>query len=179
MIFTETFIAGLFVVEPERHEDKRGVFARVFCVQEFSGAGIAFSCEQVNVSTNSECYTLRGMHYQDPPFAESKFVRVTKGRVFDVAVDVRPESPTFLKHFGIELTESNFLGLYLPEGTAHGFLTLESDTHVLYQMGHAYVPGKGKGLRWNDPALGIEWPAIPNVISERDAGYGDVQICAA
>jgi dTDP-4-dehydrorhamnose 3,5-epimerase len=173
MKFTETYISGLFVVETKEHQDQRGVFARLFCRQEFKQASIIFSCEQVNISTNAQRHTLRGMHFQDPPFAESKFVRVTKGRAFDVALDMRPKSPTFMKHFGLELTEDNLVGLYLPEGMAHGYLTLEQDTHVLYQMGRTYIPGKSRGLRWNDPAFGIDWPAEPVVISERDASYAD------
>jgi len=171
--FTPTPIAGVVRVEAEPHADDRGLFARLHCPDEFAAAGIAFEPAQTSVSRNPKAGTLRGMHYQATPHAETKLVRVTRGRVFDVAVDLRPDSPTYRQWTGAELSAENLVGLYIGEGIAHGFLTLEADSDVVYQIAPAYRPGHDAGVRWNDPAFGIDWPAAPQLISERDASYPD------
>lgn len=173
MRFVPTPIAGVVRVEAEPHSDDRGLFARLHCPDEFAAAGIAFAPAQTSVSRNPRAGTLRGMHYQAAPHAETKLVRVTAGRVFDVAVDLRPDSPTYRQWTGCELSAENLTALYIAEGIAHGFLTLEPDTDVLYQIAPAYRPGHDAGVRWNDPAFAIAWPASPALISERDAGYPD------
>lgn len=173
MRFVPTPIAGVVRVEAEPHSDDRGLFARLHCPEEFAAAGIAFAPAQTSVSRNPRAGTLRGMHYQAAPHAETKLVRVTAGRVFDVAVDLRPDSPTYRQWTGCELSAENLTALYIAEGIAHGFLTLEPDTDVQYQIAPAYRPGHDAGVRWNDPAFGIAWPASPALISERDAGYPD------
>jgi dTDP-4-dehydrorhamnose 3,5-epimerase len=171
MRFVAQRIAGVFVVEAEPHRDERGFFTRIFCAEEFAKAGIAFNAPQINLSGNAKRYTLRGLHYQDPPFAEAKFVRAVRGRAFDVVVDLRPGSATENQWLSVELDSRRQNGVFVPEGCAHGFLTLEDDTDILYQMGRAYVDGHAKGVRWNDPAFAVVWPATPAVISERDAAY--------
>ena len=173
MRFIEQKIAGVFVVEAEPHCDSRGYFARVFCEEEFRAAGIAFSPPQINLSGNAKKHTLRGMHFQNPPHAEAKFVRAVRGRAYDVVVDLRKGSRTERQWFGAELDANRINGIYVPEGCAHGFLTLEDHTDILYQMGRAFVAGAGQGVRWDDPAFAIDWPAKPAVISERDATYPD------
>ena len=175
MRIRDTGIPGVRVVEAEPAEDARGAFARLYCPDEFAAAGIAFSPVQVNLSRNVSARTLRGMHYQDPPRAEAKLVHVTRGAIFDVAVDLRPESPTFRRWTGARLDAAGMAALFIPEGCAHGFLTLEPETDVLYHMDRRFEPGWGRGVRWDDPAFGIDWPARPEVISERDAGYPDFE----
>ncbi|TAL32527.1 dTDP-4-dehydrorhamnose 3,5-epimerase [Phenylobacterium sp.] len=173
MRFTPTPIAGVVRVEAEPHADERGLFARLHCPEAFAAAGIPFEPAQTSISRNPKAGTLRGMHYQAAPHAETKLVRVTRGRVFDVAVDLRPDSPTYRQWTGAELSAENLLGLFIDEGIAHGFLTLEPDSDVVYQIAPAYRPGHDAGVRWNDPAFGIDWPAAPRLISERDASYPD------
>jgi len=173
MRFIETAIAGVVVVEAEPRSDERGAFARLHCPTEFAAAGFPFKPVQTSLSRNPRAGTLRGMHYQVAPHAETKLVRVTCGRIFDVAVDLRPESPTHRRWTGVELSADNLKALLIPEGVAHGFLTLEPDTDVLYQISPAYRPGHEAGVRWNDPAFGIAWPQAPALVSERDAGYPD------
>lgn len=173
MRFVPTPIAGVVRVEAEPHSDERGLFARLHCPEAFAAAGIAFEPAQTSLSRNPTSGTLRGMHFQAAPHAEAKLVRVTRGRVFDVAVDLRPDSPTYRQWTGAELSADNLVGLYIGEGMAHGFLTLEPDTDVVYQIAPAYRPGHDAGVRWNDPAFGIDWPAAPRLISERDASYPD------
>ena len=173
MRFVAQKIAGVFLVEAEPHRDERGSFARVFCAEEFTRAGIDFTSVQINLSTNAKRHTLRGLHYQDPPFAEAKFVRAVRGRAFDVVVDLRKGSPTENGWTSVELDSRRMNGIFVPEGCAHGFLTLEDDTDILYQMGRTFVDGHARGVRWNDPAFAIGWPAAPTVISERDATYPD------
>ena len=173
MRFIPQKIAGVFVVEAEPHRDERGHFARVFCADEFARAGIEFATAQINLSGNLAAGTLRGLHYQEPPFAEAKFVRAVRGRAFDVVVDLRAGSATRGQWLGVVLECHAMNGVFVPEGCAHGFLTLEDDSELLYQMGRAFVEGHGLGVRWNDPAFGIAWPAAPSVISPRDAGYAD------
>lgn len=173
MRFVPTPIAGVVRVEAEPHADERGLFARLHCPEAFAAAGIAFEPAQTSLSRNPTSGTLRGMHFQAAPHAEAKLVRVTRGRVFDVAIDLRPDSPTYRQWTGAELSAENLVGLYIGEGMAHGFLTLEPDTDVVYQIAPAYRPGHDAGVRWNDPAFGIDWPAAPRLISERDASYPD------
>ena len=175
MRIRETAIPGVHTVEPEPAEDERGAFARLYCPEEFAAAGIAFSPVQVNLSRNVSVHTLRGMHYQDPPRAEAKLVHVTRGAIFDVVVDLRRDSPTFRRWVGVRLDAKGMAALFVAEGFAHGFLTLEPETDVLYHMGRKFEPGWGRGVRWNDPAFAIDWPARPEVISERDGNYPDFQ----
>ena len=173
MRFVPTPIAGVVRVEAEPHADERGLFARLHCPEEFAAAGIDFAPAQTSLSRNPTSGTLRGMHFQAAPHAEAKLVRVTRGRVFDVAVDLRPDSPTYRQWTGAELSAENLVGLYIGEGMAHGFLTLEPDTDVVYQIAPAYRPGHDAGVRWDDLAFGIAWPMAPVLISARDAGYPD------
>jgi dTDP-4-dehydrorhamnose 3,5-epimerase len=176
MRFVETAVAGALVIEPERHEDDRGFFARTWDSSVFAQRGLNPAFVQSSVSYNRTRGTLRGLHYQAAPFEEAKLVRCTAGAVFDVAVDLRPSSETFRQWFGIELSAENRLALYVPEGCAHGFLTLEDDSEVLYQISEFWVPEAGRGLRWNDPAFRIEWPREVVLIHERDRTYADFEI---
>ena len=173
MIFREAKIAGVFLVEIEPVSDDRGFFARLQCPQDFARAGIPFTPAQTSLSRNLAAGTLRGMHYQAAPMAETKLVRVVRGAAFDVVVDLRPGSPTFRRWEAYELSADGGRALFIPEGIAHGFMTLEPDTDVLYQIAPAYTPGHDRGVRWNDPAFGIAWPREPAVISARDAAYPD------
>jgi dTDP-4-dehydrorhamnose 3,5-epimerase len=173
MHFAETGIAGVVLVDVEPIEDDRGSFARFQCAEEFGAAGYPFSPAQTSLSRNPTQGTLRGMHFQQAPNAETKLVRVVRGRIFDVAVDLRRGSPTHWRWTAAELSAENASALLIPEGVAHGFLTLEPDTDVLYQISPAYIPGHETGVRWNDPAFGIAWPSAPALISPRDAAYPD------
>lgn len=173
VIFSETTVTGVFLVGFQTMPDQRGFFARSWCQQEWDRAGLNPRLAQCNVSFNLRRGTLRGMHYQAAPHAEAKLVRCTRGAIYDVAVDLRPDSPTFLRWAAAELTADNRRALYIPEGCAHGFLTLEDNTEVFYQMSEFYHPEAARGVRWNDPAFGIEWPAEVKVISERDRSYPD------
>lgn len=173
MQFEETGLPGVWHIEAEPHGDDRGLFARLYCPQEFAAAGIDFTPRQVNLSTNAERHTLRGLHFQKPPHAEAKLVRVVRGRCWDVAVDLRP-GPTRGRWIAYELDAERMNALFLPEGIAHGFLTLSPDTHILYQMGRDYVSGHADGLRWDDPDLAIDWPAPPAVLSDKDRGWPDL-----
>jgi dTDP-4-dehydrorhamnose 3,5-epimerase len=173
MIFTETPIAGAYVVEVERMEDDRGFFARTWCQREFERHGLDPRLVQCSVSFNNRKGTLRGMHYQAEPHADAKLVRCTAGAVYDAIVDLRPGSKSFRQWFGIELTADNRRALFIPEGLAHGFLTLADTTEVFYQMSEFYAPECARGVRWDDPAFGIRWPAPIAVISPRDAAYPD------
>jgi dTDP-4-dehydrorhamnose 3,5-epimerase len=171
MRFLPTGVDGVRLVEPEPQSDERGFFARLYCPQEFAAAGIAFSPQQTSLSHNRRRLTLRGLHYTTEP--EAKLVRCTRGRVFDVAVDIRNDSPTFRRWCGFELDATGARALFIPAGVAHGFLSLEDDCDVLYQIDRIYRPGFDAGLRWDDPAFAIAWPARPEVISPRDAAYPD------
>lgn len=173
MIFKETNLQGAFVIETQRIEDERGFFARTFCQNEFREHGLNPNLAQCNISYNKAQGTLRGLHFQAAPHQEAKLVRCTQGAIRDVIVDIRPDSPTYLKHFSIDLTAEAHNALYVPEGFAHGFLTLEPDTYVFYQMSEFHAPGFARGFRWNDPAFGIEWGGEVRVISDRDANYPD------
>jgi dTDP-4-dehydrorhamnose 3,5-epimerase len=176
MIFTETPIASVYVIEVERMEDDRGFFARTWCQREFERHGLNPRLVQCSLSFNNRKGTLRGMHYQAAPHAEAKLVRCTSGAVYDVIVDLRPSSKTFRQWFGVELTADNRRALFIPEGLAHGFLTLADRTEVFYQMSEFYTPDGARGVRWNDPAFGIHWPAAVAVISPRDAAYPDFHV---
>jgi dTDP-4-dehydrorhamnose 3,5-epimerase len=173
MRFSKTRVPGVMVVDIEARADDRGSFSRLQCPDEFSSAGYPFSPVQTSLSRNPATGTLRGLHYQPAPFAETKLVRAVRGRMFDVAVDLRPDSPTFRQWVGEELSADNGRALFIPDGVAHGFLTLEPDTDVLYQIRPKFEPGHEAGVRWNDPAFAIAWPTRPSLISERDATYAD------
>jgi dTDP-4-dehydrorhamnose 3,5-epimerase len=173
MRFIDTAIPGVVVVDIEPREDERGAFARLQCPDEFAAAGHPFAPAQTSLSRNPRAGTLRGMHYQAAPHAETKLVRAVRGRMFDVALDLRPASPTYRRWVAQELSAQNGRALLIPEGVAHGFLTLEPDTDVLYQISPAFQPGHEAGVRWDDPAFGISWPAQPALISPRDATYPD------
>lgn len=173
MRFAPTAVAGVLLVEIEPHADERGLFARLQCPDEFAAAGAPFEPAETSLSRNPAAGTLRGMHFQPDPFGERKLVRTVRGRMFDVAIDLRPASETYLKWTGAELSTHNARALFIPEGVAHGFLTLEPDTDVLYQISPRFSPGHEAGVRWDDPAFAIAWPAAPALISERDATYPD------
>jgi dTDP-4-dehydrorhamnose 3,5-epimerase len=176
MIFTATGVEGVWVVEPERHEDERGFFARTWDAGEFEQRGLSSRLVQCSVSYNFRRGTLRGLHYQEAPHAEVKLVRCTAGAIFDVAVDLHPDSPSFTRWFGVELTAENRSALYVPEGCAHGFLTLTDDAEVTYQISSPYVPNAGRGVRFDDPAFGIDWPGDVVVVNERDRSYPDFEV---
>ena len=176
MRFTPTSIDGAFVVDLEPRGDDRGFFARAYCQQEFVDAGIDPQVArnmgvQCNISTNRQAGTLRGMHYQDATAPEPKLVRCTRGAIYDAIIDMRPDSPTYLQHFGIELTEHNRTALFVPALCAHGYQALTDDTEIFYMVGAAYAPGAERGLRWNDPAFAIEWPLEVMEISDKDRSW--------
>jgi dTDP-4-dehydrorhamnose 3,5-epimerase len=171
VLFTETRVPGVFIVEPERLEDERGFFARTWCPGEFEAHGLNPQLAQCSISYNRKKGTLRGMHYQAAPHAEAKLVRCTMGAIYDVALDLRPQSPTFKQWVSAELTAENRKMLYIPEGLAHGFQTLTDDAEVFYQISEPYHPESAGGVRWNDPAFGIQWPLPLTAISPRDASH--------
>jgi len=174
MILTATALPGVFIVDVERREDERGFFARTWCQREAATAGIQLAWVQFNISVNRRRGTLRGLHYQRAPCSEGKLVRVTRGAIWDVVVDLRSDSPTFRQHVAVTLTADDQRGLYIPPADiAHGFLTLAEDTEVLYHMSAFYSTEHATGVRWDDPAFGIVWPEPAAVISERDAQYPD------
>ena len=177
MRFTPVGLAGAVLVDLERIEDERGFFARSWSSEEFASEGLEARLVACSVSFNRAAGTLRGMHYQAEPHGEIKLVRCTAGAVFDVIVDLRPRSPTHLGWFGTELSARNRAALYIPVGFAHGFQTIEPDSEVLYQMSSPYVPESARGVRWDDPAVGIEWPPVPDrVMSDRDRAYPDLPV---
>jgi len=171
MIFRATKLSGVFEIEIERKTDQRGFFARTWCQKEFEDHGLNPRLLQCSVSFNARKGTLRGMHYQEAPCAETKIVRCTQGSVYDVVVDLRPQSPTFRDWFALVLTAQERNMVYVPEGCAHGFMTLEPETEVFYQMSEFYYPESARGVRWDDPAFQIAWPRPVEVISERDRTY--------
>ena len=173
MKFHQTALAGAYVIELEKLEDNRGFFARAWCQQEFEDHGLVSRVVQANNSFNTKAGTLRGMHYQIAPHEETKLVRCTSGALYDVIVDLRPESPTYKQWFGVELTAQNYKMLYVPANFAHGFITLEDNTEAIYFVSEFYTPGAEQGLRWNDPAFNIEWPRSADVISDKDAAWPD------
>jgi dTDP-4-dehydrorhamnose 3,5-epimerase len=168
MIFNETDLPGAYVLEMERREDDRGFFARAFCQNEFTDHGLKPVIAQANVAYNHRKGTLRGMHFQIPPAAETKLVRCTRGAILDIIVDLRPESPTWLRQIAVELTADNHRALYVPERFAHGYQVLEDETETSYQVGEFYSPPNERALRYDDPRLGLTWPLEVTVISEKD-----------
>jgi dTDP-4-dehydrorhamnose 3,5-epimerase len=171
MIFSETKLKGAFVIEPEPFTDERGLFARVYCAEEFKAIGHHKPFVQINHSVNTHKATFRGLHYQLPPFSEIKLIRCVAGKVFDVIVDIRKGSQTFLQHFTVELSAKNMKMLYVPEGFAHGFITLEDNTQLIYHHTSFYKPGFEAGIGYNDPRLEIKLPVEPLVITEKDKSY--------
>jgi len=171
VIFTETTLKGAYIIKIDPIEDERGFFARSFCQNEFAARGLHVGVAQCNISFNKKRGTLRGMHFQLPPKAEAKLVRCTRGRIYDVIIDLRADSATYCKWEAIELTAHNFKALYIPEGFAHGFQTLEDNSEVFYQMFELYAPEYASGLRWDDPAFNITWPLANPIISEKDRTY--------
>jgi len=171
MIFTETRLKGAFIIQPEKLEDERGFFARTWCKREFETHGLNSNLVQCNISFNKKRSTLRGMHYQVAPHEEAKLVRCTMGGIYDVIIDLRPNSKTFKQWISVELTAENRKMIYIPEGFAHSLLTLDHNTEVFYQMSEPYAPECARGVRWNDPAFDIVWPAGVAVISEKDKHY--------
>jgi len=175
MKFTQTPLKDAYVIELQELSDDRGFFARSFCMNEFAEHGLKPNVAQCNLSFNHKAGTMRGMHYQIAPAAETKLVRCTRGAVYDVIIDLRPDSPSYMQHFGIELTEHNRKSLYVPELFAHGYLTLTDGAEVSYQVSEFYTPGMERGLPYNDPAFNIEWPVEVQVISEKDAKWDAFQ----
>lgn len=171
MKFLPLSLSGAFLIEPEPISDERGSFARTFCRQEFKENGLNPHLEQCSFSYNLKKGTVRGMHFQRDPHAEAKLVRCTQGKIYDVIIDLRPESSTYKKWEGVILSGANRCMLYIPEGFAHGFQTLEDNTEVFYQISSVFVPEAASGVRWNDPVFGIEWPEKVSVISQKDQLY--------
>jgi dTDP-4-dehydrorhamnose 3,5-epimerase len=174
MIFSETKLQGAYTVDIDRREDHRGHFARVFCREEFSAYGLKSMVAQASLSFNAKRGTLRGLHFQYPPAAETKYVRCTKGAILDVIVDLRPESPTYLEHLAVDLSAENGRGLYVPKRFAHGFVTIEDDTELTYLIGESHAPNAEGGLRYDDPMLGVNWPLPVRFISERDTAWNPI-----
>ncbi len=171
MIFTTTSLQGAFIIDIEPRADIRGFFARTFCEQEFIEHGLKVTNVQCSIAFNHKKGTIRGMHYQAPPLTEAKLVRCTQGAIYDVIVDMRPNSPTYLAHIGVELSAENRRSLYIPEMLAHGYQTLIDDTEVVYQMDKLYTPGYERGLRYDDPILGIEWQLPVSEIADKDLDW--------
>lgn len=171
MKFAESTIPGAYVIDIEPVADERGFFARTFCRTEFDREGLETGFEQTSLSRNKRRGTLRGMHYQAEPHGEVKLVRCSRGRIHDVIVDLRSDSPAYCRWFGVELSEGSCRALYIPRGVAHGFITLEDNAEVTYAISTAFRAESARGVRWNDPAFAIEWPTAPAVMSARDAGY--------
>lgn len=171
MIFTETKLKGAYIIELERREDSRGFFARGFCQNEFRAHGLKPTVAQGNIASNIKAGTLRGMHFQYPPAAESKLVRCTRGAIYDIIVDLRPESPTYLQHIGVELNEDSQRALYVPERFAHGYQTLTDKTDTSYLVGEFYTPEAEGGLLYDDPSLKLDWPLPVSVISDKDQKF--------
>ncbi|MBV6433904.1 MAG: dTDP-4-dehydrorhamnose 3,5-epimerase [Bryobacteraceae bacterium] len=171
MIFTETKLKGAFLIDIDPRNDNRGFFARAFCQKEFENHGLKPTIAQANVAFNHHRGTIRGMHFQFPPAAETKTVRCTRGAIVDIIVDLRPESPTYLQHIEVELTEDNHRAIYVPERFAHGYQVLRDNTETSYQVGEFYTPGSEGGLLYNDPRLALSWPLPLTVISEKDQAW--------
>jgi dTDP-4-dehydrorhamnose 3,5-epimerase len=171
MTFKETPLKGAYIIELNPFSDERGMFMRTYCKNEFAAIGHDKEFVQFNQSVTLHTGTIRGMHYQVPPFSEIKLLRCIRGSVFDVIIDLRQDSPTFLQHFSVELNERNMLSLYIPQGFAHGFQTLEDNTHLIYHHTAFYTPGFEAGIRYNDPVVGINWPLPVTVITEKDTNH--------
>ena len=173
MKFHQTALPGVWEIDIEPETDQRGFFARSWCRKEFESRGLSAAVAQCSVSFNSSQGTLRGLHYQEAPHRETKLVRCTRGSIYDVVLDLRPDSPTFTKWIAATLSSENHRMVYVPEGCGHGFLTLQDETEVYYQMSDFFDAGSARGVRWDDPCFQIEWPTYPTVISERDRSYQD------
>ena len=173
MIFTPAPVPGVWIIDVDRREDVRGFFARTWCREEFEAHGLDPRVVQCNLSRNGRRGTLRGMHWQEAPHGETKLVRCSRGAIWDVVVDLRQDSASYLKHFGVELNARDCRALYIPPGFAHGFVTLEDESDVFYQMSEFYHGPSARGVRWNDPAFGISWPVANPILHERDANYPD------
>lgn len=173
MKFTETRLKDAFIIDLDKFEDDRGFFARSWCKKEIDEHGLNSNVVQVNVSNNRKKGTLRGMHYQVSPYEETKLIRCTKGALYDVIIDLRPDSETYKQWIGVELTAGNYKSLYVPEGFGHGFQTLEDDTEATYQVTEFYTPGAEAGIRYNDPQFAIDWPMEIAVISDKDRNWPD------
>ena len=178
MYFTDTRIAGAWIIDPSPHYDERGRFMRTWCVNEFEQRRIHFMPVQANMQFSSRKGTVRGLHLQVAPAPEAKLVRCTRGAIFDVVVDLRPVSPTFGKWLGLELRADGGRAVYVPTGCAHGFLVLEDDTEVEYLISAVYAPDHARGIRWDDPAIAIEWPFVPTIVSERDRSFENIDLDA-
>ena len=176
MIFKETKLPGAYLIEINKIEDHRGFFGRAWCKREFEAHGLNANVVQINTSGSKKKGTIRGMHYQIAPHGESKFIRCTKGRVFDVIIDLRADSPTFMQWIGHELSADNYNMVYVPEYFAHGFVTLEDNSEVYYPVTEYYTPGAERGIRWNDPAFNIEWPIEVEVYTEKDMSHPDFDL---
>ncbi|SHF43000.1 dTDP-4-dehydrorhamnose 3,5-epimerase [Mariniphaga anaerophila] len=176
MIFEETKLKGAYIIKIEKLEDERGFFGRSWCAKEMKKHGLNAGISQANVSFNKLKGTLRGMHFQKAPHQEAKLVRCSRGSIFDVIIDLRKNSPTFKQWIGVELTQDNYKMLYVPEDFAHGFITLEDNCEISYQMSEFYVPGAGETIRWNDPLFNIQWPLTPTVMSEKDKSQSDFNL---
>jgi dTDP-4-dehydrorhamnose 3,5-epimerase len=172
MKFTETKIPGVFVIELEKREDSRGYFARAWCQREFEAHGLP-NFVQTNMSLCKQKGTVRGLHYQVAPHGEAKYMRCIRGAIFDVVVDIRPDSPTYKKWFGVELTAENRKAIFVPEGLPHAYQALTDDAEVIYSSSCFYTPGAERGIRWNDSAFNIEWPIREAIVSEKDAKWAD------
>lgn len=173
MKFAETKLKGAYIIDPEKLEDDRGFFARTWSTDEMAALGLNAGLVQGNMSLSAHTGTLRGMHYQAAPYQETKLIRVTHGAIYDVIIDLRQDSTTYKRWIGVELTRDNYRSLYVPEGFAHGFITLTDDAEVAYWVTARYEPSAERGIRWNDPAFGIKWPIKVKYISEKDANIGD------
>jgi dTDP-4-dehydrorhamnose 3,5-epimerase len=171
MIFRETELRGPFIIELERLEDQRGFFARGWCKKEFYSHGLELNLVQANISKNNKTGTLRGLHYQVPPYEEAKLIRCIRGSIYDVIVDLRPSSPTYKQWLGVGLTADNYRMLYVPKGFAHGYQTLEDNTEVFYHVSEYYTPTAERGVLYNDPAFTISWPLEVQVISDKDKSW--------
>jgi len=176
MKFNSTGIDELYTVDINRLEDERGFFGRVFCSQEFDEMNLESSVCQANISYNKVAGTLRGMHYQKSPFQETKFIRCISGSIYDVVIDLRKDSPTYSQSFGVELNDKNRTALFVPKDFAHGFITLQDDTEVIYMVSQSYVPNAEEGIRWNDPLFSLDWPIEPVVVSSKDNGWPDFSV---
>ena len=176
MKFNNTGIDQLYTVDINRLEDERGFFGRAFCSQEFDEMKLESNVCQANISYNKVAGTLRGMHYQKSPFQETKFIRCISGSIYDVVIDLRKDSPTYCQSFGVELNDKNRTALFVPKDFAHGFVTLQDDTEVIYMVSQSYVPNAEEGIRWNDPLFSIDWPIEPVVVSEKDNSWSDFKL---
>lgn len=179
MIFSETKLKGAFIIDLERREDSRGFFARAFCQNEFAAHGLNTVIAQANLAFNLRSGTVRGMHFQYPPAAESKLVRCTRGAIVDIIVDLRPESPTYMEHISVELDEDNHRAIYVPERFAHGYQALRDNTETSYQVGEFYTPSAESGLLYNDPRMNLSWPLPVTVISDKDKVFKPLAECEA